>query len=390
MIRVLILIADYGFGHHSAANAISEALKEAHGEECFVEIVNPLDDKRAPAFLRKEQSNYDRITREMPDLYHLGYQVSDSPTASNLIESAVTLLMFSLLRDIVRLHQPDVIVCTFSIYPAILSAIFIAEKHRIPVVTVVTDLSAVHNLWFYPKTDLCLVPNQSVADMAIAAGVASEKVIITGIPAHPDLAKGNKDQTAIRTSLGWNPDLFTALAVGSKRVGKLFKTLDVLNHSGLPIQLAIVTGGDDELYNRFKRAEWHLEAHLYNFVTNMPTLMRAADCVISKAGGLIVTETLACGLPLILINAIPGQESGNVDYVVAGTAGEVARDPTEALEILCHWLMNDRKIYQARRQDARLLGRPQASYDVARLVWATATAAGTFPEEVMLPQMAEH
>ena len=55
MKRILILIADYGFGHHSAANTISEALQETYGGNCVVEIVNALDDKRAPAFLRKEQ-----------------------------------------------------------------------------------------------------------------------------------------------------------------------------------------------------------------------------------------------------------------------------------------------------------------------------------------------
>ena len=370
MKRILILIADYGFGHHSAANAISEALQEIYGGNCVVEIVNPLDDKRAPAFLRKEQVNYDRIVLEMPDLYKLGYQVSDSPAVSNLIESAVTLLMFTLLRDIVHQHQPDVIVCTYSIYPAILSAIFGMEKHRIPVITVVTDLGAVHNLWFYPKTDLCLVPNQAVSDLAIVAGLAPEKVIITGIPVHPDLAKRDQDQSSIRLSLGWSPDLFTVLAVGGKRVGEFYKTLDALNHSGLPLQLAIVTGGDDDLYNRFKETEWHLAAHLYNFVTNMPTLMRAADCVLSKAGGLIVSEALACGLPLLLINAIPGQESGNVDYVVKGSVGDVARDPLEALEIMCHWLTKERELYQVRRQNARRLGRPQAASDVANLVWA--------------------
>ena len=372
MKRILILMADFGFGHQSPANAISEALQELYGGNCVVEIVNPLDDKRAPAFLRKEQVNYDRIVREMPELYKLGYQVSDSPAASNLIESAATLLLFTLLRDIVRQHQPDVIVCTYSIYPAILSAIFGMEKHRIPVITVVTDLGAVHNLWFYPKTDLCLVPNQAVSDKAIAAGLAPEKVMITGIPVHPDLAKGDQEKSSIRLSLGWSPDLFTVLAVGGKRIGKLYKTLHVLNHSGLPLQLAIVTGGDDDLYNRFMLSEWHLEAHLYNFVTNIPTLMRASDCVLSKAGGLIVSEALACGLPLLLINALPGQESGNVDYVVEGSAGDVVRDPLEALEIICRWLIKERKLYIVRRQNARRLGRPQASYDVARLIWAAA------------------
>ena len=46
MKRILILMADYGYGHHSAANAVAEALKETHGQDCVVEIVNPLDDER--------------------------------------------------------------------------------------------------------------------------------------------------------------------------------------------------------------------------------------------------------------------------------------------------------------------------------------------------------
>lgn len=376
MKRILILMADYGFGHHSAANAISEALKELYGVNCVVEIVNPLDDERAPAFLREEQADYDRIVREMPDLYKLGYRVSDSPAASNLIESVVTLLLFNLLSDIVHVHRPDVVVCTYSLFPAILSAIFRSENHRIPIITVVTDLGAVHNLWFYPKTDLCLVPNQNVYDLAVEAGLSPEKVKITGIPVHPDLAKGKRDQTSIRLSLGWDPDLFTVLVVGSKRVGNLFETLHGLNHSGLPLQLAVVTGGDDDLYERFAQTQWHREAHLYNYVTNMSTLMRAADCVLSKAGGLIVTEALACGLPLVLINAIPGQETGNVDYVVEGNAGDVAQGPLEVLEVMCHWLEKERELYKTRCQNARRLGHPGAAHDTARLIWGAAMKPG--------------
>jgi 1,2-diacylglycerol 3-beta-galactosyltransferase len=372
MKRILILMADYGYGHHSAAIAISEALQEIHGRDCVVEVVNPLDDERAPAFLRDEQANYDRIIREMPDLYKLGYQVSDSSVASSLIESAMTLLLFKLLRDVIHQHQPDVIVCTYPLYPAILSAIFSNENRHIPLITVVTDLATVHNLWFYPRADLCLVPTQIVYDLAVEAGLAPEKVKIPGIPVHPELAKGKCDRAPIRLKLGWAPDLFTILAVGSKRVENLYESLHALNHSGLPLQLAMVAGGDDDLYHHFQQTEWHQEAHLYNFATNMATLMRAADCVMGKAGGLTVTEALACGLPLILINVIPGQETGNADYVVNGNAGDLARDPMEVLEVMCHWLEKEEELYKARSQNARDLGRPRAAYDVAELVWSAA------------------
>jgi hypothetical protein len=78
MKQILILTADYGYGYRIAANAIAAALKETYGKECLSEIVNPLDDPHSPAFLREDQSNYDRLVRELPDLYELGYRVSEN------------------------------------------------------------------------------------------------------------------------------------------------------------------------------------------------------------------------------------------------------------------------------------------------------------------------
>jgi 1,2-diacylglycerol 3-beta-galactosyltransferase len=142
----------------------------------------------------------------------------------------------------------------------------------------------------------------------------------------------------------------------------------------LPLQLVVVAGGDDELYQRFQETEWHVETHCYNFVTEMGSFMRAADCILSKAGGLTVSEALACGLPLILVDVIPGQETGNANYVASGNAGVLARDPIEVLETVCHWLENDRRLYHLQAQNARKLGHPQAAYDVADLAWAAASS----------------
>jgi len=138
------------------------------------------------------------------------------------------------------------------------------------------------------------------------------------------------------------------------------------------LQLVVVAGGDRELFQRFQETEWHVEAHLYDFVSEMGTFMRASDCVLSKAGGLTVSEALACGLPLTLIDVIPGQESGNADYVVSGGAGDLAEDPLQVLETMSHWLENDRLLYDQRAENARQLGRPYAAYDVAEYVWAVA------------------
>jgi 1,2-diacylglycerol 3-beta-galactosyltransferase len=368
MKNILILTADYGYGHRSTANAIAQALQETHGKDCRIEIINPLDDPHAPAFLREDQSAYDRLVREMPDLYKLGYQVGETRLAGGLVNSTFTLMLFNVLREIIRQKQPDVIVCTYLFYQGILSAVFAIDKNHIPVLTVVTDLATVNHLWFHPVADLCLVPTQTVYNLAIEAGLPPEKVKITGIPVRTELSRGNEDRVSLRLSLGWRPDLFTVLAIGSKRIEHLYDSVRALNHSGLPVQLVVVAGGDDELYRRFQDTEWHVETHLYNYVAEMGTFMRSANCILSKAGGLTVSEGLACGLPLILIDVIPGQETGNANHIVSGNAGALAQDPIEVLETVCHWLENDRRLYCQQAQNARQLGHPRAAYDVADLI----------------------
>jgi len=374
MKNILILTADYGYGHRSAANAIAQTLQEMYGKDCQVDIINPMDDPHAPAVLRDGANGYDKMVRAAPDLYKLGYQVGDTQVVSGLVKNSLTLMLFNAMREIIHQKQPDAIVCTYSSYQASLAAIFDLEKIHIPVITVVTDLATVNRLWFHPVADVCVVPTQAVYDLAIKAGLPTEKVKIIGIPVRPELINENQDQAAIRRSLGWREDLFTVLAIGSKRVEHLYDALWILNHSGFPLQLVIAAGGDEEFYQRCQETEWHVENHIYNFVDEMGTFMRAADCVLGKAGGLTVSEALACGLPMILVDVIPGQEIGNADHVVAGNAGVLANDPTEVLEAMAHWLEKDRLHYQQQAQNAHRLGRPRAGFDIAELSWTLANS----------------
>jgi 1,2-diacylglycerol 3-beta-galactosyltransferase len=182
--------------------------------------------------------------------------------------------------------------------------------------------------------------------------------------------------------------LITVLAVGSTRVKNLPGILRVLNHSGLPLQLIVVAGGDDGLYRQFQSTDWHIPVHVYNFVENMPTLMHAADCIVCKAGGLIVTESLACGLPILLTDVIEGQETSNAEYVVSGGAGELIHNPLEGLEAMYHWIASGGNLLAQCSENAKRLGYPRSAYDVAELVWAAAvrgprvSAGSSLPDRI--------
>jgi 1,2-diacylglycerol 3-beta-galactosyltransferase len=111
---------------------------------------------------------------------------------------------------------------------------------------------------------------------------------------------------------------------------------------------------------------------LYDFVENMAPLMHAADAIVCKAGGLIVTEALATGTPLILVDVLPGQETGNAEFVVENEVGAMADEPVLVLEALFHLLQNNSRLLEQRAENARRLGRPESAYSVATLAWQAA------------------
>ena len=208
--RILILTADAGFGHRSAANAIAAALQERYSEDCEIEIINPMEDKRTPFFLRDSQSDYDRLVRLIPELYRFYYDASDTTVTSAVVEGALTVLLFETMRDVVRSYSPDAIISTYPLYQAPLEAVFTLRGEDIPVLTVVTDLATVHRLWFSRAVDACLVPNGIVQDLALSYGLNSEQIVVTGIPVSPEITSDTRAPDEIREELGWMPEEFLA------------------------------------------------------------------------------------------------------------------------------------------------------------------------------------
>jgi len=364
--RVLILTADAGFGHRSCANAIAAALREKYPDEQVTEIVNPLDDSQTPGALRRSQTDYDRFVQAAPQLYDLGYQASDWKVPVSLAEGGLMVALHNALSDTLTTHRPDVIVSTHPYYQAPAASVAVLSGEYVPVLTVVTDLSTVHSLWFHKDVDMLLVPTEIVAQRARESGFPEEKIEITGLPVNPAFAHPQSKQ-ALRASLGWDLDRCTVLFTGSKRARKIEPVSYAFNHSVLPLQLVMVAGGDESLHRRWQSTQWLTSAHVHGFVRNMPDLMMASDLIVCKAGGLTVSEALAAGLPLIIPELIPGQETGNAEYVQRAGAGEHVSSPPEALDVLLHWLDRDGEMLRDRAANAKATGKPEAAYRVADL-----------------------
>lgn len=373
--KILILTADAGFGHRSAANAVRDALKQTYGDKVEAKIVNPMDDERTPAFIRNSQSDYDRILQTLPGLYQLGYRTSDNPIPVALVEGIIALLMFEAMWDLVRTEQPDAILVTYPIYQAPLQQVFRADNRYPPVFTVITDLSSIHQFWFDPAVTGVIVPTEEVRELCLKNGYAARKIHLTGIPVRPAIRNETRTRAQMRRTLGLHPDRTTLLAVGSKRVQHLPEFLNVVDHSGFDLQIVAIAGKNDELFQILQSREWHHPVKLVNYVSDLAPYLRAADLILCKAGGLIVTEALASGLPLILTEVIPGQETGNAGYVVKNKAGLLAESPLQMLEGLQHWLMNDGRGLRQTAENAQRIGRPDSAFLAAELIWKAAQHA---------------
>ncbi len=368
MKKILVLTADAGYGHRSAANAIAIALQIKYGEKCEVVVNNPLEDDRTPAFLRESQYDYDKIVNNMPELYRVGFAISDAKVPTALTESIVTVLLFEGLRDIIRSVQPDVIVSTYPLYQVPIHLIKTIYGMDIPSFTVITDLVSIHQFWFSDLVQGCMVPNELVRQKALHNKLSPNKVHVTGIPVHPAISMDKRPFKEIRKSLGLQADLPTFLFVGSKRVDKIEDTLRVFNHYGTAMQLIVVCGNNQVLFDALSNKVWHQPHLLYNFVDNMPELMHASDAIICKAGGLITTESLASGLPIMITEAIPGQETGNAKYILEHKAGFWVHNPLETLEGLYHWLSFDGQLMKEQSQNALKAAKADAAFKIADLL----------------------
>ncbi len=366
---VLILTADAGFGHRIVSNAVAAALLERHPEDCECILFNPLEDRRSPFFVRRSQRNYDKTVRDSKAFYLFTYDVTFFPVIRWVTKYSISLLLEKIISDEIEAVQPDVVLSTYLVYQAPLKAVISRRRRSIPFYTVITDQANVHPFWYQPCPDQLFVPNEAVCRQAVQAGVPAEKIIVSGIPVHPEYHQEKRTKAELRQELGWDPGMTTLFAVGSRRVSNLVANLEKINQCKLPLQLVVVAGGDDILYRDLRQVRWQIPTYLYNYVNNIPNMMLAADILLSKAGGLITTEGLACGLPILLIDFIPGQENGNVDYVCANQAGLYAVTPEELCQSLDRWLKNDQAELKQVAERSRGIGKPDAAYRVAEALW---------------------
>jgi 1,2-diacylglycerol 3-beta-galactosyltransferase len=148
-------------------------------------------------------------------------------------------------------------------------------------------------------------------------------------------------------------------------MGPLEKTVRAIDALQIQATLAVICGRNRGLKERLEAYNWKSKAFVYSFMREIPDFMRAADILVTKAGPGTISEAFIAGLPMILYSRMPGQEDGNVTYVVNQGAGIWAPHPVDAARAVCRWLEYPEERWRAAATCQRL-ARPQAARDIAR------------------------
>lgn len=339
--RILFLMSDTGGGHRAAAEAIGAALHNRYGrDQVSIELVDVF--RSYSAFpLNYMPEFYPWIVKNGKSSWGAGYQFTNSRKRAQVLSQTMFLSAERRMKRMVREHPADVVISVHSVLtrPAI-EAFSRTFESRPPFIVVITDLVSTHYFWYDKRADLTLAPTQTAYDRGIDAGLSPDKMRVVGLPVHPRFSEELSDKASARQTLGWRADLPTLLLVGGgDGMGALYDTVQAINNRKLTCQLVVVTGRNKVLREKLESHTWNQPIHIYGFIENMPLMMAGADILVSKAGPATICEALIAGLPMILYDAIPGQETGNVAYVVDNRAGVFAPNPGEAAAAAAAWLV---------------------------------------------------
>ncbi len=370
--HVLILMSDTGGGHRAAAEAIRDALYEKYGDQVNVSLVDVFRSY-SPFPFKNLPEIYPWLINHSKSSWGMGYKLSNSRSNARAMSGGMYVTMESRLKRMLREHPADVIVSVHSVLTGPCVRAVNKRPERPPFITVVTDLVSTHYFWYDRRVDLTLAPTQPAFDRGLEAGIPAEKMRITGLPVHPNFAKRLVSKEEARESLGWDPDKPALLLVGGgDGMGPLYKTARAIDQLNLPIQMHIIAGRNTALKEQIEQTQWNQDTRAYGFVTDMPRMMAAADVLVTKAGPATITEACIAGLPMIIYDAIPGQETGNVEYVVQNNAGVFAPSPREVASAVKSWMREGSDHLLKLSENAKRVARPDAVWDIADEVWRQA------------------
>jgi processive 1,2-diacylglycerol beta-glucosyltransferase len=313
--KALILSISTGQGHHATGQAVQNAFKQL-GADCEIldayEYIEPILSHLVSRGYLLSASYAKKISSKLYDLV----VNKKKPLKKYSVPKLTNTVWAKDLKTYIEETKPDVIICTH-----VLSAILVhIMKERdwvdeqVITVGIVTDFT-LHPLWEEASLmDYFVTPTDLLELQMRKKGLDPKKMLPIGIPIKPKFSERISRRDA-RLQLGLDPDMRTILLMsGSMGYGKIDESISRLDSLNLEFQVIVVCGNNKKMLKKVEGLKTNKRFDVYGYVDNVDVMMDAADCIITKPGGITSSEAMAKGLPMIMTNPIPGHEMRNAEF----------------------------------------------------------------------------
>ena len=369
MKKILIVYATAGIGHKKASLAVKAALDEVNLQDAQISLIDALDYTNA-FFKWTYLKAYLLMVNKFPlfwgflyymtDNFYVDLVVSRLRRFSNYFNSRP--LALYLLKE-----KFDVIISTHFFATEVISDLKSNGHLKSQLINVVTDYR-LHSWWVSDHVDMNVVAGESAREDLLRWKVPESKIKVLGIPAEPIFTK-KLDKEKIYEKELLKKGMLTILVIGGGfGVGPIEEIIKVIGQIKEKVQTIAICGHNEELVKKLTALKDSTGADIkvIGFANNVYEYMEVSDILISKSGGITVTESLIKELPMIVISPIMGQETRNSDFLIANGAAVKVNEISELRGVLEDLVSSKEKI--ARMKEAiRRIAKPTACYDIGRL-----------------------
>ena len=353
-------------GHRQATVAIQQALRQLD-PQIEAPAINGFG-YMYPVLEKIVNKAYLSVIKRTPKVWDYIYDNPKIVKSSQSIQNFLHKTSHAKIGKLIQRYRPQAIVCTQAFPCGMVADYKISHNLDVLLIGVLTDFSP-HSYWINEGVDYYVVPSEEVKDRLVVKGVASERVLVYGIPLRPKFTEP-VDRKAIAERVGLDPEVPTILVMGGGQgLGPIKKIVKSLGKMNLYVQIIVLSGVNKKILNSLRRyaAKADKKILIFEFVNNVEELMELATLIITKPGGMTTAESLTKGLPMVIVNPIPGQEMRNADFLIQKGIGVRLYDVDDVGEEVEMLLCSPERLATMRKA-ALAHAKPHASLDIARLI----------------------
>ncbi len=317
--KILILYASYGDGHVQVSKALQQRFLERGLHNV---LMLDLYANAHPLMDAVTRFAYLMSCSFCPKLYGWSYYLTQNMQHKWTPVKFLNTFGIGALREIIRVERPDAVINTFPM--AVMAELRKQTGLQIPIFTVLTDF-VLHDRWIHQEIDHYFVANEELKTAIINKGIPAERVKVSGIPLRKAFCQTyNKNQLFLRYGLEPSKKIVLIMA-GAYGVMRNLKKICRALLDLEDIQILLVCGKNQALKERIEASfAQKPNIYIFGFVEHIQELMSISSCMITKAGGITLSEALSLQLPVIVFRPLPGQEKENAYFLANKGAAKIA------------------------------------------------------------------